>query len=174
MVIQNMVMLVVCLVFVSAALLHLAALLCTNVPDIANWMRYKGQGTARVVSVEKADVTVSRRMVKEMSGEKEFVPIEETLDKNVPYLPFTFRISKKYYPVLEWSCEGRTFRANYPYYRKKDEWKQGDAAELRYSVQKPWRYSVKDETLWRSTWLFCLTDMAIMAAGILIILSMVS
>lgn len=173
-VIQNMIMLFFLFLLFCVAFLHLATLLCTKVPDSINWLRYKGQGRACIVSVEKADVTVSRRMVKEKKDGKKFAPIKETLDKNVAYPPFTFRMRRKYYLVLEWKVGDKTFQANYPYYQKVDRWKQGEKVDIRYSVQKPWKYSIQDLSLWKASWVLCLIDLGLIAAGILMTMSMIS
>lgn len=149
--------------------------LCTHVADFFKYKNYKGKTEGTVLSVKKAELTSSRRLVEARTGKDDFKPVEHTLDRNFAYPPFKPGIGKnRYYPVFQWSIGEKEFRGHYPYLAPENRWKTGNPVEIHYSVEKPWNYAVKDSLLQRSACIYCLVDMAVIAAGIIIILNLIS
>lgn len=146
----------------------------THITDFFKWRNYKGKAEGTVFSVKKSELTISRRLVEEKTGENDFSPIEETQDCNFAYPPFKLGIGdKRYYPVFQWKVGEREFRGHYPYMQLEDKWKIGDKIEIHYSTKKPWNYAVKDTHLWYSTCAYCLADLAVIVSGTIMIMNLI-
>lgn len=146
----------------------------TRITDYFKWLLYKEKANGTVFSINMAESTTSRRFVEEKTGEH-FNPVEETQDRNFAYPPFKPGIGgRRFYPIFQWKSGEREFRGHYPYLGPKDRWKAGDTIEIHYSARKPWNYAVKDIRMWRFVCICCITDLAVIGAGILLISNMIS
>ncbi len=158
------------------SLIALAAFLlviecATEAADAVRYFFYKGNSTARVVGNEPFSVSRSRGLVEQSEDNKTYSPVRATQDRNTnhPYIfsPSYWRYRKQeVFPVLEWETEGNSWKAHYPYARN---WEAGSEVTVRYNVERPWQYAIRDRSLSLSALLKC---SVCILCGILLILIM--
>lgn len=145
------------LFFISLAIVLLFIECATEVVDALKFFLYKGNSMASVIGKEPFPSSDSKRLVEQNENQKGFSPVRTTQDKNSNY-PYVFSPAywmyrkKEAFPTLEWGTNGNTWRAHYPYARK---WTTGSKVTVRYNVDCPWKYAVKDSSLGASILLKC-------------------
>lgn len=171
----NIFLLLVSFLMICMGVIFLIIEISTHITEFFKWNMYKGKTEGTVFSVKKSELTASRRLVEEKIGEHDYLPIEETQDRNFAYPPFKLGIgSKRYSPIFQWKAGEREFRGHYPYLQRKDKWKPGDTIEIHYSTKKPWNYVVKDTYVWHSACIYCFVNLGVILSGIVIIRNLIS
>ena len=151
----NVFLLLVSFLMICMGVIFLIIEISTHITEFFKWNMYKGKTEGTVFSVKKSELTASRRLVEEKIGEHDYLPIEETQDRNFAYPPFKLGIgSKRYSPIFQW--------------------KAGDTIEIHYSTKKPWNYVVKDTYVWHSACIYCFVNLGVILSGIVIIRNLIS
>ena len=139
------------------------------------WFRYcfgTVQCEAQVIDEVPFTLECSRGTVEEQQEDGSFRRLVETEDRNVGLPPFYHMLFErnKFQYVLQWQVSGKTYRGHYRFLKKRGTWKVGGSIPLRCYSGKPWKYAVRDESLWRIFLGKCLLDMVVLFAGILLLI----
>ena len=114
--------------------------------------------------------TKSRKLVEKQNIDGSFSSIKNTQDKNVPYFDLTFNSIIKTQAILYWSANNTNWKARYPHFRNKGEWKIGEQIELHYSLATPYKYAIYDKKMWISTYIQCVFYIIFIIIGFLFLI----
>lgn len=139
------------------------------------WLRYRVGPVhceAQVMDEVPFTLECSRGTVEEVQPDGSFRRLSETEDRNVGLPPFYHMLFErnKFQYMLQWQLNGKTYKGHYRFLKKRGSWKIGGSIPLRCYPEKPWKYAVRDESLWRLFLGKCLLDVVILFAGILLLI----
>lgn len=162
------------LILVLAILLFVLEML-TEGADAIKYFFYKGIASGKIVNMEKFSVSRSRRLVEKDSGQG-YEPVRTTQDKSLNYFYFASPTywahkKKKDFPVIEWKTPGEKWKGHYPYAGNREI---GAEVSIHYNINQPWKYAIKDKSLYRSIFFKCFIYIIFFAAALALLLQRIS
>lgn len=135
--------------------------ICTKGMDVMGYFFYKGRAKGSIEKEEAYSASRSIRSVEKKNGET-YERILSTEDRSVHYMPYSYFFAYPFHyygktqAIITWTAGEGCYKARYPYFRKRGDWKIGEEVEVRYSLKHPWKYAISDGQMWGK---FCLEMM---------------
>lgn len=137
--------------------------------QLGKYYFYKKKSIASVAEIRPFTINDSRNAVEVLDEDGVWQKLRQTEDRAVQLRPYGFLLFEEKKPMIrfEWQAEGKHYRANYRYLRRKPTWQVGDTVELHYAAGKPWSFAVEDPRLPGQIARNALVSALIFAMGIL-------